>query len=149
MNINCIVDHIKIKSDCLQNIEKYNLGTQGFFNSVITITISYYKQENNVFEDLDIVHKYFKNLAYVNLVDFTELLLNEIIQILKNCKVNIICFDQIPHSMGEYQIESEDGCLVIHDSKNKLFLNYGSLSLISKSMPYKIQGEYQRKTSII
>ena len=68
MNIDCVVEEVDIRSECIQKMDQYeSLGTQAFFNSVTSITIDYFNREKSVFEDLEVAHKYFINLKYVNL----------------------------------------------------------------------------------
>ena len=67
MNIDCVVEEVDISPECIQKMDQYKLGTRAFFNSVTSITIDYHLKENSVFEDLEVAHKYFINLKYVNL----------------------------------------------------------------------------------
>ena len=133
MVIDCMVDEVKFKSEWIQKIKTYKLGTQDFFNSVSTISIDYDEdQEKKFFEDLNITHSYFNNLKYVNLSNIKYVSLSYIVQILNNYNMNHIQFFDSNKSRrynSKNKIKSEEGCLVLYDSENTLFIHFKNFVL--------------------
>ena len=110
MNIDCLVNKVEIYSQCIQNIASSSIGSQKFLNSVSIVTIIYYFDSNpNIKEDLNLLHEYFKNLEHINLDTIKGISLAEIVEILKNWKINQISIEgaSFDHE-NEFLVESND-----------------------------------------
>ena len=146
MNIECITEKVDISSKCIQNMNTYKLGTQNFLDSVTTIEINYRKQKKNVFEDLNTAHEYFKNLKYVSVINITKAPVSYIVQILSQCNIDHISFSDtkdLPFSYRKpYQVNSEEGFLILNDTENTLTINFKNFSFSNWFKSYIIQDEY-------
>ena len=126
MNIDCIGDHVEIYSRCIENIDKYKLGTQNFMDSIKSVTINYENQKINVFADLDLIYKHFKNLEYVNLMELKNLDIDYLMEILKNWKIKHISRS---HEDCINHVQSNDGCLMLYHQGNQLYVNFKSIQI--------------------
>ena len=83
--IDFIADQVKLSSSCLQKFGKHLSGTQIFFDSVNSVSISFdCKNEINVYNCLDLVNMHFKNLKYYKLIGIKNLSMTEFADILNN-----------------------------------------------------------------
>ena len=126
MNIDCIGDHVELYSRCIENIDKYNLGTFDFMNSVKSASINYEGSDIVNFSHLDLVDKLFKNLEYVNLEGHTNLHIDNLVEILKNWKIKHI---SISHEDYINHVQSNDGCLMLYHQGNQLYVNFKSIQI--------------------
>ena len=140
LNIDCKTENVEIYSNCIQNFETYCLGTQDFFDSVKSMKIiNYSKHSTDVFEGLEIVDKYFPNLKRIDLWNITSLSIPEIVEILKNHKINKI---SIGSKYSSTSLESKSGCLVLYDGNNQHFVKFSQLRLEHNPSSCEIHGEY-------
>ena len=129
MNIDCIADRIKITPKLIENLTKFNLGTQRFYDSVKTVDIRLFDgNKSQVDEDLGTLHKYFSNLECVNLYTSDRLSLAEICDVMKNWKLNHCSFWGT-EGIYDYSMQSETGCLVLYDGEDHLNINFNNLHL--------------------
>ena len=80
---------------------------KGFTTLLTLLKSNIYQNEtkSDIFEDLDILHKYFINLKCVDLITYDCLPLTEVCEILSNFKLNFCIFEG-PNYDDEYRIKS-------------------------------------------
>ena len=137
MNFNCLTDKVTISLDSILNTVNYNLGTDIFYNSVYTITITCdsYVSMRKFEKAIEIIEESFSNLKYLNIsTDKHMYSLSEIIQVLKNNKINqISSLGKNFHIDDTFSIVSKNGYALLYDNKEQCIVNYKSIKLDSNS----------------
>ena len=145
MNVDCVTNQIEIRSECVQKIRSFNLGTETFKNSVGTVIIDYFGSEKNpdVEKDIELVYEYFNNLNHVNLNYLSQLSLSEVVKLLKDYHINQVSFrGSSLKAGGEYSIHSKTGCVLLVDGIDTYFINFNNIKLESASSNYITNGDY-------
>ena len=96
---------------------------------------------SDIFENLDILQKYFNNLECINLTTNTDLSIHEIGKILNNRKITLNKFGR-SNNNSDCSIASKVGCIVLCDDQDHLYISFQTFRLYSYSGNCTTQGDY-------
>ena len=140
MNIDCLTEEIKINSHYIHKIKDFNLGTEKFFNSVHTVGIRYNKYckllhdtDINIDVDIGLIHRYFKNLKKINMINTHFFSQTEIVRILKSHKIKHLSSETTYKGVYDYKITSKAGCVAFYDCKNMHYFDCKNIEFLSYS----------------